>query len=161
MISAIIISSISNPKSQPQTPSQVNTVRDGWKVYKSAAYGFTFEYPSGFTVEERVGGFFVITAPGENVPQGGISIDARSQGPFGTYDSALAQIRSSLTISDETGIGDWTVITGVGNEGMTNGIEFKQAVMRYSPGALAVETINVEPYKSIFNDIIASFVVTR
>ncbi len=138
-------------------PSVATSTQPGWSVYTSERYRFTFEYPADYRVEERVGGFFVISAPDERVPQSGISVDARSQGPFATYKEALEEVERSLTVSIDTSIGSWRVFTGVGKEGMISGIEFRQAVMRIASGAIVAETINREPYKSIFDDVIRSF----
>ncbi|MBI5457166.1 hypothetical protein HY971_00380 [Candidatus Kaiserbacteria bacterium] len=156
----IVVSSL--PKTSVTAPVTISTsTRPGWSVYTSKRYNFTFEYPEGYRVEERVGGFFVISAPDERTPQSGISIDMRSQGLFATYSEALEQVERSLTLSSDMNVGSWRVFTGVGKEGMMSGIEFKQAVMRIASGAVVAETINREPYKSIFNDVVGSFKLVR
>ncbi|OGG57119.1 hypothetical protein A3D71_04605 [Candidatus Kaiserbacteria bacterium RIFCSPHIGHO2_02_FULL_55_20] len=158
----VLIIASSLPKASVAEPVAIATsTRPGWSVYTNKRYNFTFEYPVGYRVEERVGGFFVISAPDERVPQSGISIDIRSQGLFVTYPGALEQVERALTVSSDTNIGDWRVFTGTGKEGMISGIEFKQAVMRIASGAIVAETINREPYKSIFDDVVGSFKLVR
>lgn len=133
----------------------------GFKTYTSTKYGFSFKYPQDYKVEERVDGFFVITAPGEHVPQGGISIDARLQGIFETYEKAVNYYTTSLELSYNVQKPNVSVFIGVGKEGQIKGIEFQNAVLRYKTGALGLETINVEPYKSIFGTILSNFTINK
>lgn len=161
MVLIIASSFPETPKVKVAPVPVATSTRPGWSVYTSKRYNFTFEYPADYKVEERVGGFFVISAPDERIPQSGISIDVRSQGSFGTYKEALEQVGRSLTVSIDTNIGDWRVFTGVGKERMISGIEFKQAVMRIASGAIVAGTINREPYKSIFDDVVGSFKLVK
>ena len=136
--------------------NSASTMSDS-KTFTSSKYGITFNYPQEYKVEERVDGFFVITAPGEHVPQGGISIDARLQGIFETYEKAVNYYTSSLELSQNVQKPNLSIFVGVGKEGQIKGIEFQNAVVRYKTGALGLETINVEPYKSIFGKILSTF----
>jgi len=136
-----------------------NSELPGIKTYTSSKYGISFKYPQDYKVEERVDGFFVITAPGESAPQGGISIDARLQGIFETYEKAVNYYTSSLELSYNVQKPNLSVFVGVGKEGQIKGIEFQNAVIRYKTGALGLETINVEPYKSTFGTILLNFTI--
>ena len=134
-----------------------NSELPGLKTYTSSKYGISFKYLEDYKVEEKVDGFFVITAPGEHVPQGGISIDARLQGIFETYEKAVNYYTTSLELSYNVQKPNLSVFVGVGKEGQIKGIEFQNAVIRYKTGALGLETINVEPYKSVFGTILSNF----
>lgn len=138
-----------------------NSELPGLKTYTSSKYGISFKYPEDYKVEERVDGFFVITSPGEHVPQGGISIDARLQGIFETYEKAVNYYTSSLELLYNVQKPNLSVFIGVGKEGQIKGIEFQNAVIRYKTGALGLETINVEPYKSIFGTILSNFTINK
>lgn len=128
-----------------------------WETYANDKYGFYFKYPKGYKVEERVDGFFMITSLDENVPQAGISIDARQNGIFKTYEDAVNYYITSLNITEINQQKDLTTLTGIGKEEMTKGIEFQNAIFRYKTGAIGIETINKAPYKNIFKDIVLSF----
>ena len=157
VFAVLIIASALPKASVNATVSVATSTRPGWNIYTNKRYRFTFEYPEGYRVEERVGGFFVITAPDEHVPQSGISIDMRSQGLYATHAGALEQVEQSLSVSSDRSIGNWRVFTGTGKEGMISGIEFRQAVMRIATGAIVAESINREPYKNIFDEVVGSF----
>lgn len=143
--------------SAPDTQNTPSQVTSNWKTYTSSKYGFTFKYPQDYQVEERVDGFFVITVSDGGAPQEGISIDARLQGIYETFEKAQNWINTDLQISQTSQIGNWSIFIGVGKEGMIKNIEFKHAISPYKNGAIGVETINNSPYKDIFEDIVKSF----
>jgi len=131
-----------------------------WQTYTNNKYGFEFKYPSDYKIEERVDGFFVITTQGEQAPQAGISIDARLQGIFETYEKAINYYTTSLELSKDSQGSNLSTFVGIGRDGMIKGIEFQNAVIRYKTGAIGIETVNTEPYKSIFDRVVSSFRTT-
>lgn len=156
------IQSQATPPETPKTsiPTTQNTPSQktlDWKTYTSSNYGFTLKYPKDYQIEERVDGFFVITAPGDSAPQGGISIDARQQGIYETFEKAKNWINTNLTISQTSQRGNWALFIGTGKEGMIKNIEFKHAISPYKNGAISVEAMNNSPYKDIFEDVVGSF----
>jgi len=130
---------------------------ENWELYSNTEYGFKFLYPMGYKVEERDPGFIVLTTEGENVPQAGISFDARLNPPYDSFTDADRFIKESLDVSTETGLNNWNIYQGVGKESMVKGIEFLDAITPYKDGVLKAGTIYVSPYKDIFNEVLKSF----
>lgn len=128
-----------------------------WKTYINEKYGFNFKYPDGYKIEERVPGFVVLTLLNENIPQGGISFDARLRDPYDNLSSAKDNIKTSLAVSREDEIDGWQVYQGMGKEGEIKGIEFRQAIIPYKTGVLEAETIATSSYLSIFDQILSTF----
>jgi hypothetical protein len=147
-----------------QTDPTVKSTTDPtveWKTYISSKYGFSFRYPDGYKVEERVPGFMVIALLKEAVPQGGISIEARMQKPYDSLRSAEEYIKSALEISQEIKINNWQVYLGTGKEGMTKGIKFRQAIAPFDTGVIEAETIETSSYAEIFDQILSTFKFTQ
>lgn len=146
----------SNPSSSPVPTASIDLTAD-WKTYISDKYGFSFKYPGDFKVEERAPGFFVITSPTEHTPQGGISLDARQSGSYQTLEKAQDYINTTFTVSKTETVNDWSVFNGIGKEEMLKGLKFKLAITPYQSGAIEAETIDSEPYSSLFNQILSTF----
>jgi hypothetical protein len=128
-----------------------------WNTYTNTSYGLSFKYPQDFKVEERVPGFIVITTLTENVPQAGISIDARQQGSYQSLTSAQENINIIYTVSTTGEINGWTTFDVIGKEGMLKDLKFKMALAPYKAGVIEMETIDAEPYRNIFEQVLSTF----
>ncbi|MBU1104379.1 hypothetical protein KJ664_00570 [Patescibacteria group bacterium] len=151
---------IVNPTALPTENPTIDTTTN-WKTYTSTTYGLSFKYPQDYKVEERSDGFFVISTQTDNVPQSGISIDARQQGSYQSLAKAQANINTAFTVNGSSEVNGWTTFDVIGKEGMLKDIEFKLAIAPYKTGAIEMETINNEPYRNIFDQILSTFKFTN
>lgn len=142
-------------------PTATRAIPSNWKTYRYETYEYSFKYPPEFTVEERVPGYLVISAPGEHVAQGGISIDSRINAVDETYEIAKNVITSANTISQTTKIGNWEIFQGTGKDGMLKGVEFRIGIAPYRTGAIRVETLAKSQYANMFDQILSTFVFTK
>lgn len=149
------IDSVNQPEESKPT---VNKTSD-WKLFSSEKYSFSFKYPDDYQVEERSDGFFVIILPSEKqIPQAGVSIDARGKSPmYNTYNEAEQWINLNNNINQEKIVNNWKIFTMTGKEGMTKGIKFVRAIISYKDGVMSMETIDNQPYNNLIEQIISTF----
>jgi len=151
-------SSFSNLSADKATaPSFSVDLTASWKTYENTKYGLSFRYPLDFKVEERVDGFIVISAPTNNAPQSGISIDARRQGFYESFAKAQENINNTFMVTKSSEINGWKTFDAVGKADMLKNIKFKLAIAPYKDGVIDMETIDAEPYGSFFDQIISTF----
>ena len=142
------------------TPSSTPEPTAVWKTYNERNNSFSFKYPPGYKVEERISGFIVISMVDASTSGGltdGINIDARTLGPYSSVSSAEASIRSSLKISETSKINTWQVFQGTGLEGMLKGVGFRQAIAPYKTGAIEAEVVLTGLYTDIFDQVLSTF----
>lgn len=159
----ILSNVVAEPTVVPQT-TEVSPTPDetaNWKTYTNITYGLSFKYPPDYKVEERIAGFIVISAPTDNAPQSGISIDARQLGPYQSFTKAQANINTTFIISKSSELNGWMTFDTIGKEGMLKDIKFKLAIAPYKTGAIEMETIDNEPHANIFDQILSTFKFTN
>ncbi len=151
-----MLASYQTPVSSP-TPTATANPTASWKTYTYDKYGYSFKYPSEYTVEERVPGFLVVTSPGETAAQAGISVDSRLQGPHSSYSNAKKVITTTNDLTVSKTASGWEIFQGMGKDGMLKGIEFRFGIAPYKTGAIAVETLANTQYVNVFDQILSTF----
>lgn len=153
--------------SQAQTspaPSPADETAD-WYTYTTNK--FSFRYPPGFTVEEKVVDFIIFKHPGAMEPyEGSILVDARMTGIYADFDQAFDRLKEVLENIQVTYITNGVMITGNLRSSINpHGFSFPKAValLRYKQGAISAEYYsdpNIQPDRitpSLFEKFLSHF----
>lgn len=152
---SVLVGASPSPAAVLPSPSVDPT--KGWKMYSNDLLGISFSYPSNYKIEERVPGFLLISNPGENVAQAGISIETRVDSPYDNFTNAQQYMTKSFNLSETKRINQWEVFQGKGKEGMLVGVEFRLAIAPYKAGAIEMETLASGEYVNFFDLILSTF----
>ena len=125
----------------------------------------SFDYPPGYTAEEREKGYFVVFKDGnKELSEAGINIDARLTGANSNYEQAVEAARNNLTDRVEkdlspgqTGTAGVIKMYGKLNEGLGQGIPTLYVFLRdKSGGAILIESSGEIINEAVFDTIVAS-----
>ncbi len=130
-----------------------------WKTYPTAK--FFFKYPPTYVIKENVKDFFVVLANVNTPPSNAeISIDARLEGNYTNYETAITKAKESLKNPVVVNINNGVKISGVLGPGFGEGTQMTQALLKYGQGAIELETTGNDAVRlKLFEQLLSTFSV--